>query len=134
VTIPSGVELAGGWRFSCENWRLPALAREQAERNEDSFQVWLDADTLPPSLQLRMRSAGDRFEPLGMEGHSLKLSDFLVNEKMPRRARDRWPLLCSNDTVVWIPGYRLAEPFKLTPSSRKVAYFSLVRPPDKSPA
>ena len=134
VTIPSGVELAGGWRFACEHWRLPALAREQAERNEDLYQVWLDAETLPPSLQLRMRSAGDRFEPLGMEGHSLKLSDFLVNEKMPRRARDRWPLLCAGKTILWVPGYRPAHPFRLTSASRKVVYFSLTKPPEKPAA
>lgn len=131
VIIPGGVELSGGWRFSCESWRLPALAREQAEYNQDPFQVWLDADSLPASLELRMRHVGDRFEPLGMDGHSQKLSDFLVNEKMPRRARDRWPLLCSGDTVVWVPGYRPAHPYRLTQSSRSMVYFALTRPPEK---
>lgn len=131
VIVPGGVELSGGWRLACENWRLPALAREQAERNEDPFQVWLDAEALPSALQLRMRKSGDRFEPLGMDGHSQKVSDFLVNEKMPRRARDRWPLLCSGDTVIWIPGYRPAHPYRLTSNTRKVAYFSLTKPPDR---
>lgn len=134
VTIPGGVELSGGWRFSCESWRLPALAREQAERNEDPLQVWLDADSLPASLELRMRHSGDRFEPLGMDGHTQKLSDFLVNEKMPRRARDRWPLLCSGDTVVWVPGYRPAHPYRLTSSSRSVLYLAVARPLEKHPA
>jgi tRNA(Ile)-lysidine synthase len=131
VTIPSSAELSGGWRFSCEKWRLPALAREQAERNEDPFQVWLDMKSLPAALELRIRSAGDRFEPLGMDGHSQKLSDFLVNEKMPQRARERWPLLCSGDTVVWVPGYRPAHPYRLTASSRNVAYFALIKPLEK---
>ena len=81
-----------------------------------------------------MRNAGDRFEPLGMDGHSQKVSDFLVNEKVPRRARDRWPLLCSGDTVIWVPGHRPAHPFRLTSSSRKVAYFSVTRPPEKPSA
>ena len=134
VVIPCGVELSGGWRFSSESWRLPSLAREQAERNQDPYQVWLDAEKLPPELALRMRNAGDRFEPLGMDGHSQKVSDFLVNEKVPRRARDRWPLLCSGDTVIWVPGHRPAHPFRLTSSSRKVAYFSVTRPPEKPSA
>jgi len=133
VIVPSGVELSGGWRFSCESWRLPALAREQAQRNEDPFQVWLDAETLPASLELRQRHPGDRFEPLGMDGHSQKLSDFLVNEKMPHRARDRWPLLCSGEMVVWVPGYRPAHPYRLTAASRSVAYFALSRPLEKHP-
>lgn len=128
VTAPGSLELAGGWKLNCENWRLPALAREQAASNNDPFQVWLDAEKLPAHLELRARRSGDRFEPLGMEGHSQKLSDFLVNEKVPQRARERWPLLCSSETVIWVPGYRPAHPFRLTPVSRKILYLSLVRP------
>ncbi len=124
---PCVVELPAGWRLSGENWRLPALAREQAVTNQDAFQVWLDAESLPGDLELRARRPGDRFEPLGMEGHSQKLSDFLVNEKVPQRARERWPLLCSGDAVVWVPGYRPAHPFRLTPVSRKIVYFALTR-------
>ncbi|MEW6405589.1 MAG: tRNA lysidine(34) synthetase TilS [Chloroflexota bacterium] len=128
VSLPGAIELSGGWKFSCEKWRLPALAREQAEKNEDQFQVWLDAEVLPSPLELRTRRPGDRFEPLGMDGHSQKLSDFLVNEKMPQRARDRWPLLCSGDVVVWIPGYRPAHPFRLKTASRNVIYLAVTQP------
>jgi tRNA(Ile)-lysidine synthase len=131
VVIPSSFDLSAGWKFACEKWRLPALAREQADRNEDLFQVWLDADRLPEALELRARHPGDRIEPLGMEGHSQKLSDFLVNEKVPQRARDRWPLLCSGDVVVWIPGYRPAEPFRLTATSKKMVYFAVTSPSEK---
>jgi tRNA(Ile)-lysidine synthase len=132
INAPGLVEISGGWKLSCESWRLPALAREQAERNEDPFQVWLDVEALPGPLVLRTRLPGDRFEPLGMDGHSQKLSDFLVNEKMPQRARDRWPLLCAEDKVVWVPGYRPAHPYRLTSLSRKILYFSLMRPPEKA--
>ena len=37
---------------------------------------------------------GTRIKPLGMEGHSVKISDLMVNVKMPRRARAGWPLVC----------------------------------------
>lgn len=131
VALPGHLDIAGGWRFSAERWRLPALAWEQSSRNSDRFQVWLDADGLPANLELRVRHDGDVFEPLGMEGHSQKLSDFFTNAKTPQRARDRWPLLCSGDTVIWVPGYRPAESFKLKQESRRIVYFSLVRPSDK---
>ncbi len=134
VSVPGQVNLAGGWKFASERWRLPALAKEQAERNEDQFQVWLDADTLPENLELRVRHQGDHFEPLGMGGHSQKLSDFMVNEKMPQRARERWPLLCSGDTILWVPGYRPAHPFRLTDDTKNLVYFSVMRPPEKIPA
>ncbi|MBC7878361.1 MAG: tRNA lysidine(34) synthetase TilS [Anaerolineales bacterium] len=131
VGIPGQVALAGGWRFNCERWRLPGLAREQSERNEDPFQVWLDAEQFPSTLELRIRHQGDHFSPLGMDGHSQKLSDFFVNEKLPQRARERWPLLCAGDKIIWVPGYRPAHPYRLTSETRNVIYFSVSRPSEK---
>ncbi len=131
ISPPQQVVLAGGWKIGCERWHLPALAREQAERNDDHFQVWLDAENLPDSLVLRPRRQGDHFSPLGMDGHSQKLSDFFVNEKVPHRARDRWPLLCAGDEIVWVPGYRPAHQYRLTGKTRKIFYLSITRPPEK---
>jgi tRNA(Ile)-lysidine synthase len=128
LPMPCQVELAGGWKFACEQWRLPVLAREQAERNEDPFQVWLDAGTLTKPLRLRIRRQGDQFAPLGLDGHSQKLSDFMVNVKMPQRARDNWPLLCMGDEIIWVPGYRPAHGYRLTEETRSVFYFSITRP------
>jgi tRNA(Ile)-lysidine synthase len=131
VMVPGQLNLSGGWKFNCERWRLPALAQEQAARNEDQFQVWLDADVLPESLELRARVPGDQFEPLGLGSHTQKLSDFMVNAKMPQRARERWPLLCSGEQIIWVPGYRPSHAFRLTESTNNVLYFSVSRPPDK---
>lgn len=127
LPVPGQLNLSGGWIFSCEQWRIPALALEQALTNENPFQVWLDASRLPKKLEVRARRPGDRFEPFGMDGHSMKLSDFFINEKLPQRAREAWPLLCSGDTVIWIPGYRPAHPFRLTDKTRQVTYFTLTQ-------
>lgn len=131
IQIPGQIPLAGGWKISCERWCLPALALEQAEKNEDNFQVWLDAEGMPETLHLRVRRQGDHFSPLGMDGHSQKLSDFFVNEKVPQRARDHWPLLCAGDEIVWVPGYRPAHRHRIKESTSSVVYFSVSRPPDK---
>ena len=127
LPIPGQTELSGGWTLSSEQWRIPALALEQALSNENPFQVWLDASRLPSKLEIRSRREGDRFEPLGMDGHSMKLSDFFINEKLPQRARDAWPLLCSGDTVIWVPGYRPAHSFCLTDKTRQAIYFTLTQ-------
>jgi tRNA(Ile)-lysidine synthase len=127
LPIPGQLNLAGGWLFSCEQWRIPALALEQALSNDNPFQVWLDASRLPKKMEIRARRDGDRFEPFGMDGHSMKLSDFFINEKLPQRARDGWPLLCADDTVIWVPGFRPAHPFRLTDKTRQVIYFTLMQ-------
>lgn len=127
LKIPVQVELSGGWKLSCERWNIASLAMEEARSNDDPYQVWLDANEISDALELRVRQEGDRFEPLGMDGRETKLSDFFINVKLPQRARDRWPLLCMGNKVVWIPGYRLAHPFRLTDATRQALYFSMTR-------
>jgi tRNA(Ile)-lysidine synthase len=101
------------------------------QENEDPFQAWLDADSLQGGLSLRIRREGDRFEPLGMDGHSQKVSDFFTNVKLPQRARDRWPLLCAGGTIAWIPGYQPAHAYRLLKTSRCILYFTLTSPAKK---
>ena len=125
VPLPGQLEISGGWQLESEAQEITTLAWEQARQNEDPFQVWLDAERLTGTLELRSRQPGDRFRPLGMEGHSLKLSDFFVNVKLPCRARRNWPLLCMGEDIVWVPGYRPAHPFCLTESTRRVVHFVL---------
>ena len=127
LKIPDSISLSGGWKLNCERWNIASLAMEQARSNNDPFQVWLDAKGISDALELRARQDGDRFEPLGMDGHLMKISDFFINVKLPQRARDRWPLLCIGEKVVWVPGYRPAHSFRLTDATRQALYFSLTR-------
>ncbi len=74
------------------------------------FEVALDAEKLPGPLAIRFRRPGDRMWLTGMDG-SKKLQDILVDAKVPRRLRDRLPLLVSGDDVVWVIGHRLDRRF-----------------------
>ena len=127
LKIPSQITLAGDWKLNCERWNMASLAVEQARSNDDPFQAWVDANGISDALELRVRQEGDRFQPLGMDGHEMKISDFFINVKLPQRARDRWPLLCMGEKVIWVPGYRPAHPFRLTDSTRQALYFSMTR-------
>jgi len=90
------------------------MAQAAAPENGDSFTAWLDADLAGGQLSVRTRRAGDGFSPLGMEGKTVKLQDFYINIKLPRRARAGWPLVCAGEQIVWVPGFRLAHPFRIT--------------------
>ena len=125
LKIPGTVKLSGGWKLNCERWNIASLAVEQAHINNDPFQVWLDAQGIQDALELRVRQDGDRFQPLGMDGHEMKISDFFINVKLPHRARERWPLLCMGERVVWVPGYRPAHPYRLTDATHQALYFSM---------
>ena len=125
LKIPCSITLSAGWKLTCERWDRPTLAKEQAHANDNPYQVWVDANGISDALELRARQDGDRFEPLGMEGHEMKISDFFINNKLPQRARDRFPLLCMGEKVIWVPGYRPSHSFRLTEGTRQALYFSM---------
>ncbi len=79
----------------------------------------LDLDRIVCPLQVRFRQPGDRFYPLGSPG-SKKLQDFFVDTRIPREERPYVPLVVSNREIVWVVGYRIAEPFKLRLETKRV--------------
>jgi tRNA(Ile)-lysidine synthase len=56
-----------------------------------------------PGLVVRTRRAGDR-----LAGRRKKVQDLFVDAKVPRAARDSWPLVVSGDDVVAVPGVAVA--------------------------
>lgn len=121
------VALLNGWQITCELVRLDRVSPGKATFGDDLHQAWVDGSRVRLPFIVRSRRRGERFRPLGMDGHSLKLSDFFINVKLPRRARDSWPLVCSNDEIVWVAGYRLAHPWRLTEDTREVYHLRLIK-------
>jgi len=71
----------------------------------------LDASALRgQTLRVRTRRPGDRIQPLGLVG-SKSIQDLFVDAKVPAARRDALPLLLVDDTVVWVPGYRVAAAY-----------------------
>jgi tRNA(Ile)-lysidine synthase len=127
LSIPGCVELQEKWHIRVESVVDIQNAITQAADNADPFQAWIDIRDLQPSLFIRPLLPGDRFQPLGMDGHQVKLSDFFVNVKMPRRVRRNWPLVCLGNVIAWIPGYRISHVHRLTASSTQVVFLQLFK-------
>lgn len=126
ISIPGYLTLQGGWGLVAQELFVKnGFMQLQAEASP--YQAWLDVSGLSGSLEVRVRRPGDRFCPLGLEGHSLKLSDFMINVKLPARARSRWPLVCSGEHVVWVPGYAVSHLTRLQPDSHTVVHLNLVK-------
>jgi tRNA(Ile)-lysidine synthase len=64
---------------------------------------WRIASNLP-GLKVRAWRAGDR-----LAGRSKKIQDVFVDAKIPRSARESWPLVVRGDEVVAVPGIVEAE-------------------------
>ena len=83
-------------------------------------QAVVEAAKLAHPLVVRNRRPGDRFRPLGLQGHK-KLQDFFVDAKVRRNDRDSIPLVVdSNGQIVWVAGHAVAEDFRVTDRTKAV--------------
>lgn len=81
---------------------------EDGARPNRNNRAVLDSSTFTGSLTLRNRRRGDWFYL--PNGGRKKLSDFLIDEKIPASERDNIPLLAIGSQILWIVGYRQCAP------------------------
>jgi len=123
---PLPVQVPGTTALPQSDWELRAEVLDEWDAariaaNPDPWTAHFDADALTDPLVLRPRRRGDRFRPQGMGRHSVKLSAFMINLKIPRAWRDHVPLLVASDEIVWVCGRRIAEDVTVGPETRRVA-------------
>ncbi len=80
---------------------------------------WFDYDTIKKGLLMRRRRPKDRI-CIDARGNTQKLSDCMINAKIPAAKRDQIPILASKSRVLWIAGMRMAEDCRVTQSTRLV--------------
>lgn len=83
-----------------------------------------DLDLLQFPLKLRPWEPGDRFMPFGMQGQK-KVSDFMIDHKIPLNLKDKILLLVSQKQIIWVVGYRIDERFKITHSTKNILEISI---------
>ncbi len=132
LALPGELPLESGWVLTARKAAPAMEGWEAARKNRDPFRAWIDLGETRPALTVRPRFPGDAIEPLGMPGHSVKIGDLMTNRKVPRRVRARWPLVCAGERIVWVPGLRMAHPFRLRRGSRNVLLLTCRRRPHQS--
>jgi tRNA(Ile)-lysidine synthase len=92
---------------------------EAAEKRYNYNQaVRLDLDKVGDGLILRNWQPGDRFQPCGSR-RALKLKELFLRRRIPAKSRKLWPVLLSNQQVVWVKGFPAAQGFAASDSSRR---------------
>ena len=133
LNIPCKLRLPCGWALSALESSLPERG---VQENIDPYRAWIDLETVHQPIIVRSRMAGERFTQLGMDGYSVKVSDFMVNVKLPRRARSGWPLVCAIDRntlkeeIIWIPGYRQSHNTRVTAITGQLILLQMHRNPE----
>ncbi|TAF93598.1 MAG: tRNA lysidine(34) synthetase TilS [Cytophagia bacterium] len=100
---------------------LPPNISVVFEKNSDF--LYVDAALLRFPLVLCRWQMGDWFCPLGMGGKHKKVSDFLIDQKMPLTAKNEVWVLKSDGQVVWVVGFRADERFKINDSTKNSVKF-----------
>jgi tRNA(Ile)-lysidine synthase len=81
--------------------------------------AWFDGDQLSWPLRARPRRPGDRMRPRGGTG-SRKLSDLLIDAKIPRLERGSLPVVtAANGELLFVPGIRPAGGATPSPTTRR---------------
>lgn len=68
-------------------------------------------------LIIRSWRPGDRMRPFGMRG-SRKLQDIFTDARIPVKKRAAIPLVLCRGSIIWIPGYRIAEGWQVPDASQ----------------
>lgn len=97
-------------------WSCNEAAAVQPERYS-GYEALIDRDQLSDVLTVRSWKAGDRMQPYAFNG-TRKVSDILTEMKIPSDEKWNYPVLTVRDEIVWIPGYRIAEKFKVTDTTK----------------
>lgn len=122
---PGSVKSENGWQIRVELLSQRRYADVQLGNDDKGMCAFVDAQKMSFPVVVSGRGAGDRFCPMGMGGKSMKVSDFMINEKIPAVLRERWPLIYSGGEVIWVPGCRIADHVRVTNDTAEIVKLSI---------
>ncbi len=105
---------------------LQEVNKRQVKLSNSPNEEYLDFDLVPSLLYVRNWKEGDSFQPLGMQG-TMKISDFLTNQKISFLERSKVLVLCSKNDIIWIIGKRINDKYKITEGTKRFLKIELIK-------
>lgn len=96
---------------------LSTVKKEDVNLVVDKNIEIVDAGKCGPKLYVRFWRKGDFFRPLGMKNRR-KLSDFFIDLKLSTIRKKEIPIVCTENKIIWIAGYRLDDQFKISEDTK----------------
>ena len=85
----------------------------------DPMDEWLDLAAIGGSLEVRAARPGDRFDPLGLAGHSQPLADFFRGRHVAHADRPLVPLVTDSQGIIWVAGHRISHRVRQTDATTR---------------
>jgi len=112
---------------SLPGWHIEAAVINREGMTEKSdFTAYLDLEKVGDKLVVRPRKRGDRFQPLGLSKPK-KLNEFMIDAKIPQAWRQRIPIVCSPEQIIWVVGWRIDERVKVSEKTKQVLQLKFER-------
>lgn len=106
--------------FSFEVIDREAFFSERKENiSENRYTKCFDYDKITTSLLLRTRQPGD-YLTIDTALHKKTLKEYMINEKIPKWKRSRMLVLADGAHIVWVPGYRISQYYKVDENTRRI--------------
>ena len=86
---------------------------------EKKYTKWMDYDKIKGSPCVRTRKQGD-YLVVNSAGGRKKLNRIFIDEKIPAGLRDQIPVVAAGSEILWIPGGRMNEQYKITSTTGRV--------------
>ena len=86
---------------------------------EKKYTKWMDYDKIKGSPCVRTRKQGDYLVVYSAGGRK-KLNRVFIDEKIPAGLRDQIPVVATGSEILWIPGGRMNEQYKVTSTTGRV--------------
>ena len=99
-----------------DEWTCMEISPESPEKYSGD-EALVDLGSSSQKLLVRPWKAGDKIRPFGFDG-TKKVSDVLTELKIPSDEKPDYPVVTVNDDIVWIPGYRIADKYKVTDQTK----------------
>ncbi len=120
ITFPSVLDVPGLGKVE-----ITVFLREYSQNiPQKTYTKWFDYDKITSSAMFRARRQGDYLTINSKMGHK-SLQDYFINEKIPRQERDKMYVLADGPHVMWVPGYRMSEYYKVREDTRKIMQVSI---------
>ena len=116
LEIPGKTELPG-WHVEAEITAPSAVKGTELINND--FTACFDLDKVGEKVTVRCRQPGDRLQPLGMS-QPKKLNRFMIDAKIPHAWRQRVPIVCSPEHILWAVGWRIDERARVNDTTQRI--------------
>lgn len=99
--------------------KIPSFFDNSEIISRKTYTKWLNCDRITKSLVFRTRGKGD-YLTINKELSKKKLKNYMIEEKIPKEERENLYILADGSHIIWVPGYRISEYYKITEETKHI--------------